>query len=73
MEVSEDGDRDFTFYRSAPAADEMLAPEDIAPESLSGASFANFGSIPLLKDPSVRPRTASRRSPASWEWPSPST
>lgn len=51
VEVSEDGDRDFTFYRSAPAADELLAPEDIAPETLSGASFANFGSIPLLKDP----------------------
>ena len=51
VEVSEDGEREFTFYRSAPAADEMLAPEDITRESLSGASFANFGSIPLLKDP----------------------
>jgi fructokinase len=51
VEVSEDGERDFTFYRSFPAADELLAPDDIAPESLSGASFANFGSIPLIKDP----------------------
>ena len=51
VEVSEDGDREFTFYRSNPAADELLAPEDITKESLEGASFANFGSIPLLKDP----------------------
>ena len=29
VEVSEDGDRAFTFYRSMPAADELLAPEDI--------------------------------------------
>jgi hypothetical protein len=46
-----DGNREFTFYRSVPAADELLAPEDIRRESLSGASFANFGSIPLIKDP----------------------
>ncbi|MGZ6601673.1 MAG: PfkB family carbohydrate kinase, partial [Solirubrobacteraceae bacterium] len=30
---------------------ELLAPEDIRRESLAGASFANFGSIPLIKDP----------------------
>ena len=51
VEVSTDGNREFTFYRSVPAADELLAPEDIRRESLSGASFANFGSIPLIKDP----------------------
>ena len=51
VEVSEDGEREFTFYRSFPAADELLAPDDIAPENVSGASFANFGSIPLIKDP----------------------
>lgn len=51
VEVSEDGEREFTFYRSFPAADELLAPDDIRRESLSGASFANFGSIPLIKDP----------------------
>jgi fructokinase len=51
VEVSKDGNREFTFYRSVPAADELLAPEDIHRESLSGASFANFGSIPLIKDP----------------------
>ena len=58
VEVAPDGDRKFTFYRSVPAADELLAPEDIRPESLSGASFANFGSIPLIKDPV---RSATRR------------
>jgi fructokinase len=51
VEVSEDGDREFTFYRSVPAADELLSPEDIRRETLEGASFANFGSIPLIKDP----------------------
>ena len=51
VEVDEDGDRGFTFYRSVPAADETLAPGDISPDSLAGASFANFGSIPLIKDP----------------------
>ncbi len=51
VEVSEDGEREFTFYRSVPAADETLAPEDITRASLCGASFANFGSIPLLKEP----------------------
>jgi fructokinase len=51
VEVSEDGDREFTFYRSVPAADELLSPEDIKRETVSGASFVNFGSIPLIKDP----------------------
>lgn len=51
VEVSADGDREFTFYRSVPSADELLAPEDITRESLAGAAFANFGSIPLLRDP----------------------
>jgi fructokinase len=58
VEVAEDGDRKFTFYRSVPAADELLAPDDIRRESLLGASFANFGSIPLIKDPV---RSATRR------------
>jgi fructokinase len=50
VEVS-GGDRSFTFYRSDPAADELLSPEDVSEEVLSGASFVNFGSIPLIKDP----------------------
>ena len=53
VEVADDGDRSFTFYRSSPAADELLSPEDVTPESVSGADFVNFGSIPLLKDPAA--------------------
>jgi fructokinase len=51
VEVSENGDREFTFYRSIPAADELLSPEDIEREILLEASFVNFGSIPLIKEP----------------------
>jgi fructokinase len=51
VEITDDGDRLFTFYRSDPAAEELLSPEDVSGELLSGASFVNFGSIPLIKDP----------------------
>jgi fructokinase len=51
VEVGTDGDRDFTFYRSSPAADELLSPEDVTEDVLSGASFVNFGSIPLIREP----------------------
>ncbi len=58
VEVAPDGDREFTFYRSVPAADELLSPDDIKHETLADASFANFGSIPLIQDPA---RSATRR------------
>jgi fructokinase len=51
VEIGDDGDRSFTFYRSDPAADELLGPEDVSEELLSGASFVNFGSILLIQDP----------------------
>jgi fructokinase len=51
VEIEDDGDRFFTFYRSDPAADELLSPEDVSEELLSGASFVNFGSILLINDP----------------------
>ena len=51
VEVGEDGDREFTFYRSSPAADELLAPSDVTEDLVSGASFVNFGSIPLIREP----------------------
>ena len=51
VEISESGDRSFTFYRSDPAADELLGPEDVSNELLDGASFVNFGSILLIKEP----------------------
>ena len=58
VEIGEDGDREFTFYRSSPAADELLAPEDVTEDTVSGASFVNFGSIPLIREPV---RSATRR------------
>lgn len=51
VEISASGDRSFTFYRSSPAADELLSPDDVSAGSLSGASFLNFGSIPLICEP----------------------
>ena len=51
VEISESGDRSFTFYRSDPAADELLGSEDVSGELLDGASFVNFGSILLIKEP----------------------
>ena len=51
VEISDDGDRSFTFYRSDPAADELLREEDVSGELVSGASFVNFGSILLIKEP----------------------
>ena len=53
VEIDDEGDREFTFYRSDPAADELLSPEDVSENLLSGASFVNFGSIPLIKDPAA--------------------
>ena len=51
VEIDDAGDREFTFYRSDPAADELLSPEDISEDLFAGASFLNFGSIPLIQDP----------------------
>ncbi len=51
VEIDESGDRAFTFYRSSPAADELLSPEDVTENLVSGASFVNFGSIPLIREP----------------------
>jgi fructokinase len=51
VEIGEDGDRSFTFYRSDPAADELISAGDISEELLSGASFLNFGSILLIQEP----------------------
>ena len=53
VEIDDEGDREFTFYRTDPAADELLSPEDVTENLFSGASFVNFGSIPLIKDPAA--------------------
>jgi fructokinase len=58
VEIDQDGDRAFTFYRSSPAADELLSPEDVTGDLVSGASFVNFGSIPLIREPA---RSATHR------------
>ena len=54
VEIDEEGDREFTFYRTDPAADELLSPDDVTEDLLSEASFVNFGSIPLIKDPTAK-------------------
>lgn len=53
VEIDEEGDREFTFYRTDPAADELLSPDDVTEKLFHGASFVNFGSIPLIKDPAA--------------------
>jgi fructokinase len=58
VEIDQDGDRAFTFYRSSPAADELLSSEDVTGDLVSGASFVNFGSIPLIREPA---RSATHR------------
>jgi len=58
VEIGPDGDREFTFYRSSPAADELLSTEDVTEDLLVGASFVNFGSIPLIREPA---RSATHR------------
>ena len=58
VEIADDGDRTFTFYRSSPAADELLSPDDVTEDLISGASFVNFGSIPLIREPA---RSATHR------------
>ncbi len=58
VEIGPDGDRSFTFYRSSPAADELLSAGDVTEGLVSGASFVNFGSIPLIREPA---RSATHR------------
>jgi len=58
VEIADDGDRAFTFYRSNPAADELLSSADVTEDLISGASFVNFGSIPLIREPA---RSATHR------------
>jgi fructokinase len=58
VEIGSNGDRSFTFYRSSPAADELLSAEDVTEDLLAGASFVNFGSIPLIREPA---RSATHR------------
>lgn len=52
VEVDDSGERSFTFYRSEPAADELISASDVTKEFVSGASFVAFGSVPLAGEPS---------------------
>jgi len=52
VEIDESGERSFTFYRTDPAADELLSVSDVTEDLVSGADFVAFGSIPLLREPS---------------------
>ncbi len=69
VEIDETGDRGFTFYRTDPAADELLSPDDITEGLFSGASFVNFGSIPLIKDPAAATIQSAAELAASAEVP----
>ena len=52
VEFTASGDRSFTFYRTEPAADESLSPQQIPEAALSGAGAFCCGSIPLIREPS---------------------
>ena len=52
VELAEGGERSFTFYRSSPAADELLSARDLRPDMFSEAAFVGFGSIPLISETS---------------------
>ena len=58
VEVSKDGNREFTFYRSVPAADELLAPEDIRRESLAGLRSRTSAASPSSRTRHARPRAS---------------
>jgi fructokinase len=51
VSLTEDGDRDFIFYRH-PSADMLIVPEDIPKGYLTGARCFHFGSISLIGEPS---------------------
>ncbi|MDI6807323.1 MAG: carbohydrate kinase [Candidatus Aenigmarchaeota archaeon] len=49
--LTEDGERDFTFYRN-PGADEQLSSEDVKEEFLTQAKIFHFGSLLQIRNPS---------------------
>ncbi|MBS3787452.1 carbohydrate kinase [Candidatus Bipolaricaulota bacterium] len=53
VSLTEEGDRDFIFYRD-PGADELLKPEEINERALSEARIFHFGSLSLTKEESRR-------------------
>lgn len=57
VSLTEEGDRDFIFYRD-PGADELLQPEEIDEKALGEARVFHFGSLSLTKEES---RKATKR------------
>lgn len=51
VQLSEDGDRDFSFYRN-PGADTQLRPEHLAQVDLTDCKLLCFGSLLLTNEPS---------------------
>ena len=50
VKTFENGDRDFSFYRS-PGADMMLTPEEIRSDMVSNARIFHFGTLSLTHEP----------------------
>ena len=50
VKTFENGDRDFSFYRS-PGADMMLTPEEIPEDMVSAARVFHFGTLSLTHEP----------------------
>lgn len=50
VQLKEDGDRDFSFYRNH-GADKMLSPEDISQEVFAEGDIFHFGSISMTDEP----------------------
>lgn len=50
VSLTEDGDRDFLFYRH-PSADMRHRPDEIDPELVAGAKLLHHGSISLITEP----------------------
>ena len=51
VSLTEDGDRDFIFYRH-PSADMLIMPEDVPDGYFTGTRCFHFGSISLIGEPS---------------------
>ncbi len=50
VKTTENGDRDFSFYRD-PGADALLTADEVPEEVIAGAKIFHFGSLPLTGEP----------------------
>ena len=51
VQLDENGDRSFTFYRN-PGADRMLTAQDVKTELIDSCRVFHFGSVSMTHDPS---------------------